>query len=196
MFNGMLFIGLILGCTAGLLLALRFAGSAPPAESVFLRFFQKENKSMGLGTSVMVHELHHKVETLSAKMQRMDAQIQDLVSIAAATAMVQKDAAGVGALAPEAVENIQDLINAAIARAQDDAAAAVIAATGVSVTLSADNNERELQGSMDRSQEIRSLVKEGLTSEEIARRLNLGSGEVELVLSLGRKPFWVVGSDR
>jgi len=195
MFNGMLFVGIILGCTAGLLLALRFAGSAPPAESVFLRFFQKENKSMRLGTSVMLHELHHKVETLSAKVQRMDAQMQDLASIAAA-AMAQNDAAGAGGLAPEAMENVQDLINAAIARVQDDAAAAgITAAAGVPALMNADPKS-ESPGSMDRSREISSLLKEGLSSEEIARRLNLGSGEVELILSLGRKPFWVVGSDR
>ena len=121
-------------------------------------------------------------------MQRMDAQIQDLVNAEAARAQGRL----IGAVTPalEVMENGQDLVNAAIARAQEDAVAA-----GISAFFSAES-EKESPDSMVRSQEIRSLAKEGLTIEEIARRLDLGSGEVELILSLGKKPFWVVGSDR
>ncbi len=46
--------------------------------------------------------------------------------------------------------------------------------------------------SISRSGEIYKLTEEGFSAEEIARRLNMGRGEVELILSLAKKPFWVV----
>lgn len=41
---------------------------------------------------------------------------------------------------------------------------------------------------------VYSLFQEGLSAEEIAGRLQLGRGEVELLLSLERKPAWVVSA--
>ncbi len=40
------------------------------------------------------------------------------------------------------------------------------------------------------------LSRQGLTAEEIACRLQLGRGEVELLLSLGHKPPWVVSATK
>ncbi|MEW5919724.1 MAG: hypothetical protein AB1796_01990 [Bacillota bacterium] len=56
------------------------------------------------------------------------------------------------------------------------------------------------QANVDVSEKTRSfahvyrLFQEGFTAEEIACRLQLGRGEVELLLSLERKPPWVVSA--
>ena len=42
--------------------------------------------------------------------------------------------------------------------------------------------------------EVYRLSSRGFTAEEITGRLQLGRGEVELLLSLGKKPPWVVGN--
>ena len=149
----MLYLGLILGCVAGLLVAVAFVGRRPPLENFFLRFVQRESKSMRVDTRVMFHELHHKVEELSAKMQRMDVQIQDLMR-----AVTEEKALNHPFETAAPFEN----------------------EGGVSFT---------------RSLEVAALIKEGLTPEEIAERLNVGRGEVDLILSLGKKPSWVVNKD-
>ncbi len=43
--------------------------------------------------------------------------------------------------------------------------------------------------------EVCRLAREGLSADEIACRLQLGQGEVELFLSLERKPDWVVSGN-
>jgi hypothetical protein len=52
--------------------------------------------------------------------------------------------------------------------------------------------EEESPGSVDRPAEIFGLAKEGFSADAIARRLNLGRGEIELVLSLAKRPSWVI----
>ena len=54
--------------------------------------------------------------------------------------------------------------------------------------------KEEQTGEPDRRVEIHRLYKEGLSPDEIARRLKLGKGEVEFVLSLNNKPSWVIGA--
>jgi len=46
---------------------------------------------------------------------------------------------------------------------------------------------------LERCGEICRLYNGGLSAEEIAQELRMGHGEVELVLSLDKKPPWVVG---
>lgn len=143
MVNGMVWLGIALGCLAGFILAGWFSRGNPPLESFFLRLVRLENRSMRTDTRVMLHELHRKVEDLSAKMQRMDNEMQHLLQ-------AKKERT------PERKEGFN---------------------------------------TFQRSLEISKLTKEGLSADEIARRLNVGRGEVELILSLGKKPFWVVGND-
>jgi len=149
--NGMVWIGIVFGCLAGLLLAGWFSrGHHPPLETFFLRLLRWENRSMRTDTRIMLHELHRKVEDLSAKIQRMDGELQDLLAAAEGKTAVSGKNFLVG---PEEEEGFHAPV---------------------------------------RSAEVSNLIKEGFSPEEIAQRLNVGRGEVELILALGKKPFWVV----
>lgn len=149
----LVWLGIVLGCLAGLFIAGWFSRQYPPLETFFLRLLRLENRSMRTDTRVMLHELHRKVEDLTAKMQRMDAQMQDLLA-------AKREIAP-----PPTCSVVVDL---------------------------------ERKGGFNtqgRFAEVSSLTREGFSADEIARRLNLGRGEVELILSLEKKPFWVVGSN-
>ena len=146
----MLYLGLILGCLVGLILAAWFAGRRAPLETFFFRFFQRENKSLRVDTRVMLHELHNKVEDLSSKMQRMDGQMQDL---------------------------IRDATERKAARPDYEAAAL---------------QGNEAGNSFSRTLDVAALTKEGFSPEEIAERLDIARGEIDLILSLSKKPSWVV----
>ncbi|NLX91599.1 MAG: DUF2802 domain-containing protein [Firmicutes bacterium] len=148
----LVWLGFILGCVAGFFIAGWFSRKHPPLETFFLRLLNLENRSMRTDTRVMLHELHQKVENLSAKMQRMDAQLQDLLA----------------AKREKAISASSFLVNP---------------------------EQKEGFNTSDRFAEIASLTKEGFSADEIAQRLNLGRGEVELILSLGKKPSWVAGSN-
>jgi len=147
--NGMVWLGVVLGSLAGLLIAGWFSREHPPLETIFLRLLRLENRSMRTDSRVMLHELHRKVEDLSTKMQRMDGELQDLLAAAKQKTSVP------------------------------------------SKSFVVDLEEKESFHTSGRSLEVSNLNKEGFSPDEIARRLNLGRGEVELILSLGKKPFWV-----
>ena len=147
----MIWLGVVLGSLAGLLIAGWFSRGRPPLETIFQRLLQLENRSMRTDSRVMLHELHRKVEDLSTKVQRMDGELQDLIAAAK-----QKTAAS-------------------------------------SKSFVVDLEEKESFYASGRSQEVTNLNKEGFSPDEIARRLNLGRGEVELILSLGRNLFGFAG---
>ena len=149
--SGMLWLGIVMGCLAGLLMAGWFSRGQPPLETFFLHLLRLENRSMRTDTRVMLHELHRKVEELTVKIQRMDGELQDLTAeFRRNTAAVQKE--------PVTCNLVK-------------------------------------RNTYNLSLEVSNLVNNGLSCDEIARRLNLGRGEVELILSLEKKPFWVVGSE-
>lgn len=61
------------------------------------------------------------------------------------------------------------------------------------------NNKEKLFGEfqkvdlvLDRYREIYRLFQKGLSPAEIAEKLKIGRGEVDLALSLSRKPSWVI----
>ena len=145
----MVWLGIVLGCLAGFLIAGLFSRGHPPLEAVFLRLLRLENRSMRTDSRVILHELQSKLEDLSAKMQRMDGELQDLLAATKGETVVP------------------------------------------SKSFVVDREEKENLYTSGRSLEVSALNKEGFSSDEIARRLNLGRGEVELILSLGKKPFWV-----
>ncbi len=170
--NAMFFLGIIIGSMAGFCLTWWLAGKGPPPEPFFLRFLRIENKSARLDTRLMLHELHRKVEDLSGQVQRVNLEMQDL----------QKKAAGEegnycfkkGSLAPVKEVTLPGL---------------TVRETGLPA------GSEPLEG-LDRCREIYRLFQEGLTPGDIARQLRMGRGEVELVLSLDKKPFWVISAKK
>jgi regulator of replication initiation timing len=74
----MLFLGIILGVTAGFLLAWWFAGKGSPPEPLFLQFLNSEKRSARLNRRLMLHEMHTKVNDLFQQVQRMDMELQEL----------------------------------------------------------------------------------------------------------------------
>lgn len=139
----MLYLGIIIGVTAGVLFVWWFVSKGPPPEPFFLRFLSIEKRSVRLDTRLMLHELHSKVNDLFYQVRRLDAELQELQRI-------------------------------------------------VSITDKKEDPAKE----QDRGAEIHRLFKEGLSPDEIARRLKLGKGEVEFVLSLNNKPSWVIGAKK
>ncbi len=132
----MLFLGIIIGLTAGFLFAWYFAGKGPPPEPFFLHFLNLESRSARLNGRLMQHELQTKVNDLFQQVQRMDMELQEL----------QKKVALIG------------------------------------------GKEKLIAKEPDRGTEILRLFKEGFSTDDIARRLKLGKGEVEFALSLESKP--------
>jgi hypothetical protein len=56
------------------------------------------------------------------------------------------------------------------------------------------NEEKNFEG-LQRCEEVERLRLEGLNTEDIARKLKIGKGEVELILSLRNKSSWVIGAE-
>ncbi|MBR1444825.1 MAG: hypothetical protein IJ583_14985 [Firmicutes bacterium] len=56
----------------------------------------------------------------------------------------------------------------------------------VDTKVSAKNRKRRFRYSNPKLQEIKSLAKEGLSVAEIAKKLNIGQGEVQLIMQLGK----------
>lgn len=141
--DAMLFLGIIIGVTAGFFFAWWFAKKGPPLEPFFLRFLGIEKRSARLDTRLMLHELHGKVGDLFHQVRRLDQEMQELQKVVFASCKREDSARG-----------------------------------------------------RDRGTEIQRLFKEGFSPDDIARQLRLGKGEVELVLSLDKKPSWVIDLNR
>lgn len=159
--NGMLSLGLLVGCTAGFLLTWWFARSGPPTEPFFLRFLRIENRSARVNTRLMIHELHCKVEELSATVRRMDGEMQEMFE------KMRQDDAGL-----DKIRHLQPL-------------------------PPKKQEAPQKKGPLplpERRREVYRLHLEGLSPEEITEQLQLGRGEVELVISLRKKPSWVAGA--
>ncbi len=74
----MLFLGIIIGVTAGFLFAWWFAGKEPPPEHFFLHYLNSERGSARLNRRFMLHELDMRVNDLFRQIQRLDLELQEL----------------------------------------------------------------------------------------------------------------------
>jgi hypothetical protein len=157
----MLWLGMILGCLVGFLLAWWFACKGSPLEPFFRRLLRLERNSASLNSRLILYDLQAGVEDLSTKVQRLDLGLQKLLDSIQEYQFLYKDSKKVDR--------------------------ADVAPLSPDVKKDAGNPER-----LELCWEVERLFREGLTTSEIAQKLKIGKGEVELVLSLGKKPFWVI----
>ena len=162
-------LGALAGGTAGFLLTWWFARKAPPLESFFMRVLRMENKSSRIDTRLMLHELHRKVDEISSKVQRMDQELKEVQELVG-WAGNSKAAAG-------------------------DKNKYLKERAGFTVQQPKTKKEGELAGEYRQQERIFLLYERGYSTYEIARELNLGRGEVELVLSLKEKPSWLINKE-
>ena len=75
----MLWLGMILGCLVGFLLAWWFACKGSPLEPFFRRLLRLERNSASLNSRLILYDLQAGVEDLSTKVQRLDLGLQKLL---------------------------------------------------------------------------------------------------------------------
>lgn len=166
--KAMLLLGLILGCLAGLGAMWWFARSGPPLEPLFLRLLNKERLLSRIDSRIMLHELHNRVTELTVKVSRMDRELKEL---------------------REKLEKEEYLGQAALRRRDKGNSISTFGEEGAT-----GGQYRGVPATERRSEAFR-LLKSGLSQEEVARRLQLSRGEVELLLSLGYRASWVLGGE-
>ena len=169
--NALFFLGIIIGALAGFGLIWWLAWRNPSPEPFFTRFLRVEMHSLRLSRRMALYELQRRVEELSRQVERMNLEIQDL----------QRKAGKEGSLSYNG-----DSLSPGEGGG----------APGSTVREDSLPPESDHLKGLDSCREIYRLFQEGLTPADIANKLRLGQGEVELVLSLGKKPFWVVGAKK
>lgn len=159
--RNVLFWGLGLGLLAGLFIAGWVFGRGFPAVPFSLRFAQVE-KSSQFDLRLMLNETQQKLEDLSQQNKQLRLEIQDLR---------EKVLAVEGMFSPVPLQR-QTLPAALQEKTLPFTAAYSPQETGSRLKV------------LECRQEIFRLCKDGVSRQEIARQLELGQGEVELVLSL------------
>ncbi len=170
--KAMFFLGIILGSLAGFGLIWWIAAKNPSSEPLFSRLFRKELKSTRLAARVMLHDLQRKVEDLSTQLHRANQEIQELkgkIALKTNGGSFEKDSVA-----------LSDRM----------------AKPGFAVPLNNLQAANEPLADEKRNGEIYRLFREGLSPGEIAGQLRMGRGEVELILSLDKKPSWVIGAKK
>jgi hypothetical protein len=170
--NALFFLGAIVGALAGFGLVWWLTWRNPSPEPFFTRLLRVEMHSLRLSRRLALHELQRRVEELSRQVERINLEIQDL----------QRKAAG----------------EEGSCCYKEDSLTAWEGAGAPGSTAREDGLPPEsdpLKG-LDSCREIYRLFQEGLSPADIANKLRLGQGEVELVLSLGKRPSWVVGAKK
>ncbi|NLJ55823.1 MAG: hypothetical protein GX334_02110 [Firmicutes bacterium] len=161
----MLFWGLGLGLLAGFFLAGRVTGQGLAAVPFYLRFAQVQNavqSSSQFDLRLMLDETRQKLEELTRQNRQLSLEVQDLR---------EKVLAVEGMFSPIPMQG-QALPAALRETAQPFPAVYSPSGTGTKLKVLACQPE------------IFRLCQEGVPPPEIARRLELGQGEVDLVLSL------------
>ncbi len=154
----LIFFGVIIGCSAGFLLAWFFARNGPPPEPFFLRFLRIENRSARLDARLMTYELSRKVNDLAETVGRMDQELQEL-----------KDQLAVRSESASALFIPEEI---------------VIPPKNPKDYEETSTPPRETLVTRERNREISQLLRGGLTPDEVSEKLQVARGEVELLQSL------------
>jgi hypothetical protein len=160
----MLFFGIILGCLGGFASAWWFAGKSFSPEPFFLQFLKLESRPARINTRFMLYELHGKVEELLERVQRVDLKLQGLLGSVRAGEILGKE---------EQIFQGENLFQPA--------------------PVNGDNSILKPASGARSYQDVYRLSREGLSPQEIAQKLKLGRGKVELILSLDKQFFSRVG---
>lgn len=170
--NALFFLGIIVGALAGFGLIWWLAWRNPSPEPFFTRFLRVEMHSLRISRRLALYELQRKVEELSRQVERINLEIQDL----------QRKVAGEEGSCFYKEDSLTAWEGAGV--------------PGSTVREYGLPPESDHFKGLDSCREIYRLFQEGLSPADIANKLRLGQGEVELVLSLGKKPSWVVGAKK
>ncbi len=151
----MIFLGIIIGCSAGFLLAWFFARNGPPPEPFFLRFLRVENRSARLDTRLMTYELSRKVNDLIETVGRLDQELQAVRDQLAARNESAPSAPIPGDTFMSPLHNEET-----------------------------NTPPRDTLVTRERNREISQLLRGGLSPDEVSEKLQVARGEVELLQSL------------
>lgn len=165
--TALILLGVIIGCSAGVLLTWFFAKNGPPPEPFFLRFLRVENRSARLDTRLMVYELNSKVNELAETVGRMDRELQEMRDLVAGAR------GGLPAACSDGEETAEPerLFSGACSHEEEQP-----------ITPG-----RETLENRQRNREVAQMLRRGSSPGEVTEKLQVARGEVELLQSLVKK---------